>query len=76
MVGQTKQEKKNKIVQVSNFKQVPVPPSTLSRSLITFISVLTGLYTLTECPLHRNTKPYTGQENNQVKNVDLATEKS
>ena len=52
------------------------PPSILSRSLITFISVLTGLYTLTECPLHRNTNAYTGPKNNQVKNVDLATEKS
>ena len=52
------------------------PPSILSRSIITFISVLTGLYTLTECPLHRNTNTYTGPENNQVKNVDLVTEKS
>ena len=52
--------------------------SLLSRSLMqqeeTFISVLTGLYT--ECRHHRSTQTYTGQENNQVKNVDLATEKS
>ena len=52
------------------------PPSILSRSFITFTSQLTGLHTLTECPLHRNTNTYTGPENNQVKNVDLATEKS
>ena len=43
------------------------PPSILSWSLITFISVLTGLYTLTECPLHRNTNTYTGPESNQIK---------
>ena len=40
----------------------------------TFISVLTELYT--ECPHYRNTQIYTGPESNQVKNVDLATEKS
>ena len=42
----------------------------------TAISVLTDLYQFTECPLHRSTKTYTGPENSQLKNVDLATEKS
>ena len=65
------------IVQVSNFKYLCLrPPSLLSRSRMTLISVLTGLYTLSECPLHRNTKTYTRPENNQAKNVDLAIEKS
>ena len=59
--------------------QVPVPaPIFPSLSVIhqeeTFISVLTGLYM--ECPHHRNTQIFTGPESNQVKNVDLATEKS
>ena len=78
MVGykHTKQEeKKNKIVQVCNFKYLCLHiPSLLSRSVTKqeeiFISALAGLYTLMECPLQ------TCQENNQVKNVDLVTKKS
>ena len=72
-------EKKNKIVEVSSIKYLCLLPSSLlSQPLMqqeeTFISVLTGLYT--ECPHYRNTQTYTGPESNQVKIVDLATEKS
>ena len=81
MVGQTKikqngRKRKTRLFkcQTSSKYLCLRPPSSLSRSLITFISVLTGLYTLTECPLHRNTNTYTGPENNQVIIVDLATE--
>ena len=68
---------------VSNIKYLSLHPSSLlsvslSLSLMqqeeTFISALTGLYT--ECLHHRNTHTYVGPENNQVKNVVLATEKS
>ena len=78
--GMVGQERRRKIklfkCQTSSKYLCLHPPSILSQSLITFISVLTGLYTLTECPLYRNTNTYSGPENDQVKNVDLATEKS
>ena len=78
---QTKRkETKNRTVQVSDKYLCLRAPSLLSRSLTkqeeSVISALTGLYQLTECPLHRNTKTYTQPENDQFKIVDLATEKS
>ena len=83
MVGQTKHKQNGRRRKIRLFKCQTSskylclrPLSFLSRSLITFTSVLTGLCTLTECPLHGNTNTCTGPENNHVTNVDLATEKS
>ena len=63
---QTKRKgKKNSFVQVSSTLPARSLPSlSLMQQDETVISALTGLYQLTECPLHRNTKTYTRTENN------------
>ena len=76
-INKKTKEKKKDCVSV---KQVPVPspifPSPFPTHATRRNFYFSADWFVTECPHHRNTHTYTGLESNQVKNVDLATEKS